>query len=144
MSRGVTGVLRSGQCLVMFLPMLHGYGLILSAVAHCIGCKIVFMSKFEIDEYLGLIQTYRPENLQVVPPIMVLLAKYPRVSEYDLSSVNRIMCAAAPVSAEIENAIAKRLNIEDNQQGYGMTEAGLHIYILQKKAGDTLLANSWN
>ena len=48
---------------------------------------------------------------------MVLFAKYPKVSDYDLSSVKRIVCAAAPLSAEIEDTVMKRLKLEDIQQG---------------------------
>ena len=48
---------------------------------------------------------------------MVLFAKYPKVSHYDLSSVKRIVCAAAPLSAEIEDTVMKRLKLEDIQQG---------------------------
>ena len=59
----------------------------------------------------------QPVTLQVVPPIMVLFAKYPKVSDYDLSSVKKIMCAAAPLSKEIENTVMKRLKLEDVQQG---------------------------
>lgn len=53
----------------------------------------------------------------LVPPVMVLLAKHPKVSDYDLSSVKRIVCGAAPLSAEIEDAVMKRLQLEDIQQG---------------------------
>ena len=60
---------------------------------------------------------FQPVTLQVVPPVMVLFAKYPKVSAYDLSSVKRIMCAAAPLSEEIESAVMKRLNLGDIQQG---------------------------
>ena len=57
-------------------------------------------------------------NLQVVPPIMVLLAKHPKVPDYDLSSVKRIMCAAAPLSGEVEDAVMKRLpSVQQIQQG---------------------------
>ena len=48
---------------------------------------------------------------------MVLFAKYPKVSDYDLSSVKRIVCAAAPLSAEIEDTVMKRLKLEEIQQG---------------------------
>ena len=67
--------------------------------------------------YLCSVFLFQPENLQVVPPIMVLFAKYPKVCEYDLSSVKRIVCAAAPLSAEIEDAVTKRLNVQEIQQG---------------------------
>ena len=53
----------------------------------------------------------------MVPPIMVMLAKHPKVSEYDLSSVKRIICGAAPLSAEIEEAVKNKLNLTNIQQG---------------------------
>lgn len=86
---------------------------------------MVFMSRFNAEEYLQLIQKYRPPSLEVVPPIMVMFAKHPKVSEYDLSSVKRILCGAAPLSAEIEEAVKTKLNLTNVQQGYGMTEVGV-------------------
>ena len=59
----------------------------------------------------------QPSSLSVVPPIMVLFAKHPKVSEYDLSSVQRITCGAAPLSAEIEEAVKNKLNLTNIQQG---------------------------
>ena len=38
----------------------------------------------------------------VVPPIMVFLAKHPLVDKYDLSSLTDLMCAAAPLSQQLE------------------------------------------
>ena len=48
---------------------------------------------------------------------MVLFAKHPKVPSYDISSVKKILCGAAPLSAEIEALVQKRLNITDIQQG---------------------------
>ncbi|WAQ94556.1 LUCI-like protein [Mya arenaria] len=66
-----------------------------------------------------------PTNLQLVPPIMVLLAKSPKVSEYDLSSVSQIACGAAPLSKEIEDLVKEKLKLPCIFQGYGMTEIGV-------------------
>ena len=55
--------------------------------------------------------------LHVVPPIMVMFAKHPLVSSYDLSSVKSIICGAAPLSAEIEEAVKQKLNLEVIHQG---------------------------
>ena len=46
----------------------------------------------------------------VVPPIMVFLAKHPLVDEYDLSSLTDLMCAAAPLSQQLEEEVYARLN----------------------------------
>ena len=42
--------------MVMFLPMFHAYGMLMSLIAHCLGCRLVVMSRFDIDKYLGLIE----------------------------------------------------------------------------------------
>ena len=60
---------------------------------------------------------FQPSRLTLVPPIMVLLAKHPKVSEYDLSCVKTISCGAAPLSNEIEQAVVKRMNLSNILQG---------------------------
>ena len=64
-----------------------------------------------------LVMFLQPESMPLVPPLMIVLAKHPRVSQYDLSSVKRIMCGGAPLSPEIEEAAKKRLNNPLVQQG---------------------------
>ena len=60
---------------------------------------------------------FQPHTLHVVPPVMVMFAKHPKVSEYDLSSVKSIICGAAPLSGEIEEAVKIRMNLETIHQG---------------------------
>ncbi|KAL4220136.1 hypothetical protein ACF0H5_020548 [Mactra antiquata] len=115
-----------GDVFVVFVPLFHAFGLyIITLAVHSVGGNIVLMSKFQPDLYLELIQKHKPRFLHVVPPIMVMLAKYPKVSEYDLSSVEFIACGAAPLSKEIERAVTARLNVSRVFQGYGMTEVGV-------------------
>ena len=45
-----------------------------------------------------------------MPPIMVFLAKHPMVDDYDLSSLTDLVCAAAPLSEQLENEVRTRLN----------------------------------
>ena len=60
-------------------------------------------------------------RLWVVPPIAIALAKDPIVDRFDLSALKEIGSGAAPLSAEIGDAIRKRLGCAF-YQGYGMTE----------------------
>ena len=54
------GIYYPGQIIISFLPMFHIYGLVvLGSVIHSIGVKLVIMSKFDIDDYLGLLQKYK-------------------------------------------------------------------------------------
>lgn len=72
---------------------------------------------------------FQPYTLHLVPPVMVMLAKHTKVSEYDLSSVKRIFCGAAPLSAEIEEAVKRKFNLRFIHQGKhflaGKTTLGL-------------------
>jgi long-subunit acyl-CoA synthetase (AMP-forming) len=57
-----------------------------------------------------------------VPPIINFLARHPVVSKYDLSSVRVIFSGAAPLDAETQAMVEKRLPNVRSCQGYGMTE----------------------
>jgi len=46
----------------------------------------------------------------MVPPMMLMLAQHPLVSEYKFSSLSRIAVAAAPVSPLIIEKVHERLN----------------------------------
>lgn len=81
------------------------------------------------------------QRAQVVPPIVVLLAKvtlplflfytelpltmpwiqHPIIDKYDLSSIKEWACAAAPLGHDLIEAVENRTNIRVIE-GYGMTE----------------------
>lgn len=63
--------------------------------------------------------------LSLVPPLMTFLAKHPLVDKYDLSSVKRVGCGAAPLSSALETAVAKKLGLDRIMKGYGMTETSV-------------------
>lgn len=65
--------------------------------------------------------------LMAVPPLMLLLAKHPLVSKYDLSSLLVIFCGAAPLSKEIEDEVYKRIGVLAIRQGFGMSEMTLSV-----------------
>jgi 4-coumarate--CoA ligase len=56
----------------------------------------------------------------VVPPVAIALAKHPMVDRFDLSSVQHVISAAAPLGAELGEAVGRRLGCV-TMQGYGMT-----------------------
>jgi acyl-CoA synthetase (AMP-forming)/AMP-acid ligase II len=107
---------------IAVLPFFHIYGLvvIMNLVLER-GATIVTMPRFELREFLRVIQDYRITRAAVVPPIVVALAKDPLVGEFDLSSLEFVGSGAAPLSAELEVACGKRLGCRI-QQGYGLTE----------------------
>jgi 4-coumarate--CoA ligase len=108
--------------MVGFLPLYHAYGQ-MWAMVMCIklNIPIYVMERFQYEEFLRVIQTYKITHLQVAPPILVMLSKRPETAKYDISSVKHVLCGAAPLSKELQNSIKSRFGIRVTQ-GWGMTE----------------------
>jgi acyl-CoA synthetase (AMP-forming)/AMP-acid ligase II len=107
---------------VAVLPFFHIYGLVsLMNTPLYFGETVVTMPRFDLQEFLRVIQDYRITRAMLVPPIVLALAKHPLVNEFDLSSLELVNSGAAPLSAELEVACGKRLGCR-MQQGYGLTE----------------------
>jgi acyl-CoA synthetase (AMP-forming)/AMP-acid ligase II len=105
------------------LPIFHSYGLA-GILNMCLykGATLVIMPRFEPEPFLRLLQDHAITTICLVPPLVQLLATDPRVDAYDLSRLHTIVCAAAPLGAEIEQACAKRVGCRVIQ-GFGMTES---------------------
>jgi 4-coumarate--CoA ligase len=85
------------------------------------GNRLITMPRFELEQFLRLVQEHRVERLFIAPPVAVALAKHPMIDQFDLSSVVMVLSGAAPLGAELSRAVAARLNCA-MVQGYGMTE----------------------
>jgi acyl-CoA synthetase (AMP-forming)/AMP-acid ligase II len=114
--------LREDERVIAVLPFFHIYGLVvLMNLPLYRGATVVTMPRFDLAEFLRVIQDYRITRAWVVPPIVLALAKHPLVDEYDLSSLQFMLSGAAPLSAELQLACGERLGCH-MQQGYGLTE----------------------
>jgi acyl-coenzyme A synthetase/AMP-(fatty) acid ligase len=90
-------------------------------VAPYCGIPTIILPKFELEAACRAIQTYKITFATLVPPIVILLAKNPVVDNYDLSSLRWISSGAAPLSADVEEQILKRLGVKIRQT-WGGTE----------------------
>jgi acyl-CoA synthetase (AMP-forming)/AMP-acid ligase II len=109
--------------LMGILPFFHIYGMvIIMSYALAVGATVVTMPRFDLAQFLQLIQQYRITYAHLVPPLVLALAKHPLVDQYDLSSLRTVVSGAAPLGADVQLAAARRLHCVITQ-GYGMTEA---------------------
>jgi len=114
--------IREDEKFVAVLPFFHIYGMqVLMNGGLAAGTTIITVPKFELEQFLQLHADYGVTRAFVAPPIVIALAKHPIVDSYDLSKLERIFCAAAPLSAELALEAGNRLGCEV-VQGYGMTE----------------------
>jgi 4-coumarate--CoA ligase len=104
------------------LPFFHIYGLVVVlSVGLMRGALVVTLPRFELEPFLKVLQDWRIELAHIVPPIALLLARHPAVDSYELH-LKWLVSGAAPLSAEVEQAVGRRLGATV-RQGYGMTEA---------------------
>ena len=124
----VMGEIDEDDVLPGHLPFFHAFGLLVS-VTHglALGATSVLLPRFDLVQFLQLVQDYRVTRAYLVPPMVLALAKQPIVDQFDLSTLKTIGCAAAPLSQDVARACCDRLGCRIKQL-YGMTETGItHI-----------------
>ncbi|MBA2553552.1 MAG: 4-coumarate--CoA ligase family protein [Geodermatophilaceae bacterium] len=111
-----------GDRLVAVLPFFHIYGLtVLMNVGLSAGATVVTMPRFDLEQFLTVLQDQKITRAYVAPPIVLALAKHPIVDKFDLAALTVVFSGAAPLDGDLADACAKRLGC-DVKQGYGMTE----------------------
>jgi acyl-CoA synthetase (AMP-forming)/AMP-acid ligase II len=119
-----------GDRVIAILPFFHIYGMaVLLNNALLRGATVYVHPRFDLDAFLTSLSRDRITHAYIAPPVMLVLAKHPAVADLDLSNLKRIICAAAPLDAGLQVAVAARLGVEIGQ-AYGMTELspGTHIH----------------
>ncbi len=123
--------IEEGDVLVACLPFFHIYGMqVIMNQGLRAGATIVTMPRFDLDQFLGLIETHGITRVYVVPPIALALAKHPAVDERDLSSVTTVMSGAAPLGGELAERVSERLDCKVIQ-GYGLTETSPVTHVIR-------------
>ena len=85
------------ETMIAILPFFHIFGMV-AVMAYGLRRRatLVTMPRFELETFLQLLQDHAIDRAFLVPPIVLALAKHPRVDDYDLSSLKFILCGAAP------------------------------------------------
>jgi len=110
------------EVMMAVLPFFHIYGMqIIMNDGLSRGATLVTMPRFDLVQYLALVQEHRATRLFVVPPMVLALARQPIVDDYDLSSVKTLFSGAAPLGGELAEEAHRRIGAPA-VQGYGMTE----------------------
>ncbi|KDE04365.1 hypothetical protein MVLG_05244 [Microbotryum lychnidis-dioicae p1A1 Lamole] len=122
--RQVKGLFDGPEVVIGVLPLYHIYGLIVLLHQTLLnGGTIVLLTKFDLPLFLESVQRYKATVALLVPPIALALAKHPIVDKFDLSSLRWIMSGAAPLSADLQTVLERRLKHKTLiLQGYGMSE----------------------
>ena len=85
-------------------PLYHTAPCLWTMSAQAMGVTTVIMSKFDPESALDAIQRYRVTSGQFVPAMFVRMLKLPEAvrNSYDISSLHRVVHAAAPCPVDIK------------------------------------------
>ncbi|KAG8664419.1 hypothetical protein FPOAC2_13363 [Fusarium poae] len=113
-----------------FLPLYHASGLLTYCIVNLRrSCTTVVMRKFSLRLLLSTIQRFRVTSLFLAPPVVLMLVESDLLSQYDLSSVELLLCGGAPLQPEQSRKLEAVFGDGRvrSRQGWGMTEATMAV-----------------
>ncbi len=123
--------------IIAILPFFHIYGLtVLMNLPLRLGATVVVLPKFDLQQFLTVLDEQKITRAFVAPPIVLALAKHPAVDNVDLSALKYVTSAAAPLDGDLAEACAKRLGLHAVLQAYGMTELSPGTHAVPQDAID--------
>jgi long-chain acyl-CoA synthetase len=98
-------------CYLSPAPLYHAAPSGWSTAVHRIGGTVVITKRFDPIEFLAAIERHRVTLAQVVPTHLVRLLKLPEAdrARFDLSSLERLVHAAAPCPPDVKRAVIEWL-----------------------------------
>ncbi|MGH1351408.1 MAG: long-chain-fatty-acid--CoA ligase [Methyloligellaceae bacterium] len=112
-----------GQEIVIgILPLFHVFAM--TAVMNFgigMGGEIVLFPKFEIDTDIKVIHAKKPTLMPGVPTLFNGLMNYPKLDQYDFSSLRYCVSGGAPLPIEIKRGFEAISNCKISE-GYGLSE----------------------
>ncbi|EPS66338.1 acyl:coa ligase, partial [Genlisea aurea] len=105
------------------LPTFHAFGFLFLCTAAAGGDCLVTLEKNDLEKMVSAVERYRVTFIPMTPPSLVALSKSDVVKKYDLSSLQSILCGAAPLSEEVFKQFTATFPHVEIFQSYGMTES---------------------
>ncbi len=107
-------------------PMFHLADAWATFAITWVGGRHVMLPQFEPAEVLAAIQRHRITLSNLIPTMLNLMIKHPRVGEFDYSSLRVILSGGAPIAPEVVRRIVELFGC-DYIQTYGMTETSPYL-----------------
>jgi len=89
---------------------------------HFAGAKGVIATRFDFDEILSILEKEKVTHVNMVPVLFSWLLDFPNLDKYDLSSINFLTYAGAPMPEDVLRRCIDKFG-PIFMQGYGLTEA---------------------
>ena len=103
-------------------PMFHVAAFGVWVAGQIVGGTQVMIPSFEPVAVLTAIQEHQVDEMLLVPTMIQLVVDHPRIDEFDLTSLRRIIYGASPMSDALLGRALKAWPNARFLQAYGMTE----------------------
>ncbi len=118
-------------------PMFHLADAWATFAVTWVGGRHVMVGQFETETVMAAIEQQRITLSNLIPTMLNLMIKHPKVGEFDYSSLRVILSGGAPIAPQVVKNITEVFHC-DYIQTYGMTETSpyLTFSILKKHLQD--------
>jgi fatty-acyl-CoA synthase len=121
----LTRAYEDGRRVLFSLPCYHMFGYVEGLLSVMfVGGAIIPQTTFSPVGYLNGVQQHGATDILCVPTMAVAIIEHPDLKQYDLSTLNAILCGSAPAPVWIWEKFRDDLGISEIVTGYGMTECG--------------------
>ncbi len=107
-------------------PMFHLADAWATFAITWVGARHVMVGQFEAEAVMATIERQKITLSNLIPTMLNLMIKHPRVKAYDFSSLREILSGGAPIAPELVKSIMETLGC-DYIQTYGMTETSPYL-----------------
>ncbi|HXP11093.1 MAG TPA: AMP-binding protein, partial [Acidobacteriaceae bacterium] len=114
------------------IPLFHANGWGVAHFLTMLGGKHVMVHTFDPKEIFRLIEAERVNHFSAVPIMATVLVNHPERTNYDLSSLRRIVIGGAASSPTLVREVEEKLGCECFS-GYGLTETSPALSLSQMK-----------
>ncbi|MDG3015058.1 long-chain fatty acid--CoA ligase [Speluncibacter jeojiensis] len=119
-----------GASMLHVAPMFHLADLAAWAGQVMLGGPHVMVPFFEPVAVFEAIEKHRPTDVLMVPTMVQMLVDHPRIGEFDLSAMQRILYGGSSISEGLLTRTMERFPHVRMTQAYGMTEAAPVVALL--------------
>lgn len=121
----LTRAYEDGRRILFSLPCYHMFGYVEGILSVMyVGGAVVLLPSFSAEAYLSGIERHRATDILCVPTMAVALVEFEKRSDYDLSSLNAVLCGSAPAPVWLWKQVEEEFGVSEIVTGYGMTECG--------------------
>ncbi|KAE9454738.1 hypothetical protein C3L33_13377, partial [Rhododendron williamsianum] len=106
------------------VPYFHVYGFLYSMRTVAMGESLVSIGKFDLVQMIKAIEGFRVTHVAVAPPVIVSMVNVcDWTNGHDLSSLEVVVSAGAPLTKALIERFKKRFPRVQLPQAYGLTES---------------------